>query len=249
MIISSNKLLLASVLSTALLAACGSGGSGSGVANNNPATTPNTPTVMEFKQAGYHSNGTVSTNLGTATSDGAKYTYQYEGKALDVTLPDGKSLPLVSSKDANGLVTTVGGTNYSYSRFGTVFSSNHSSPSEVFSMGVPTSNMPTTGSAQYKGLLLGDGMSSARQAFHTQFDVSFANKSLTGSGSTVDGTKVYEFRDGKILGNAFAGVFAYPAADTAGTFAGQFFGPNAAELGGYAHAEDGYTFSFGAKKQ
>ena len=240
---SQNTLWLVSVAAAVALSACGSGGSGSGVSNSQPTT----PTII--KQAGYDLNGMPSDNTATATSDGAKYTYQYEGKTLDITLPAGKSLPLVSSKDTNGLVTTVGGTNYSYSRFGAVFSANRESPSEVFSVGVPTSNMPTTGSAQYKGLLLGDGMTSDRQAFYTQFDVSFANKTLTGTGNTVDGVKVYEFRDGKILGNTFAGVFAHPAADTAGTFAGQFFGPNAAELGGYAHGQEGYTFSFGAKKQ
>lgn len=243
---------MVSVAAAVALSACGSGGSGSGVSNSNPTTPtpPTKPTVTEFKQAGYNSpKGTASTNLATATSDGAKYTYQYEGKTLDITLPSTKAGTVVSSTDGSGLTTAVGGSTYSYSRFGSVFSKNQSSPSEVFSVGVPTSNMPTTGSAQYKGLLLGAGMTSDRQAFHTQFDVSFADKTLTGSGNTVDGTKVYEFRDGKIAGNAFAGVFAHPAAETAGTFAGQFFGPNAAELGGYAHAEDGYTFSFGAKKQ
>ena len=242
---------MVSVAAAVALSACGSGGSGSGVSNSNPTTPtpPTKPTVTEFKQAGYGSQGTASTNLAAATSDGAKYTYQYEGKTLDITLPSTKAGTVVSSTDGSGLTTVVGGSTYSYSRFGSVFSKTQSSPSEVFSVGVPTSNMPTTGSAQYKGLLLGAGMTSDRQAFHTQFDVSFADKTLTGSGNTVDGTKVYEFRDGKIAGNAFAGVFAHPAAETAGTFAGQFFGPNAAELGGYAHAEDGYTFSFGAKKQ
>ena len=245
---SQNTLWLVSVAAAVALSACGSGGSGSGVSNSNP-TTPTKPTV-EFKQAGYNGpKGTISTNLATATSDGAKYTYQYEGKTLDITLPSTKAGTVVSSTDGSGLTTVVGGSTYSYSRFGAVFSANRESPSEVFSVGVPTSNMPTTGSAQYKGLLLGDGMTSDRQAFHTQFDVSFANKTLTGTGNTVDGTKVYEFRDGKIAGNAFAGVFAHPAAETAGTFAGQFFGPNAAELGGYAHGQEGYTFSFGAKKQ
>ena len=246
---SQNTLWLVSVAAAVALSACGSGGSGSGVSNSNP-TTPTKPTVTEFKQAGYNGpKGTISTNLATATSDGAKYTYQYEGKTLDITLPSTKAGTVVSSTDGSGLTTVVGGSTYSYSRFGAVFSANHESPSEVFSVGVPTSNMPTTGSAQYKGLLLGDGMTSDRQAFHTQFDVSFANKTLTGTGSTVDGVQVYEFRDGKILNNTFAGVFAHPAADTAGTFAGQFFGPNAAELGGYAHGQEGYTFSFGAKKQ
>lgn len=255
---SHNTVWLASVAAAVILSACGSGGSGSGVSSTttpiaNPSkpatpTTPTAPVVTEFKQAGYNSNGTVSTNLAIATSDGAKYTYQYAGKTLDVTMPSVKS-GIVVSTDGSGLTTIVGGADYSYSRFGAVFSTKQASPSEVFSVGVPTSDMPSTGSAQYKGLLLGDGMTSSRQAFHTQFDVSFANKNLTGTGNTIDGVKVYEFRDGKILGNAFAGVFAQPAAETAGTFAGQFFGPNAAELGGYAHMEDGYAFSFGAKKQ
>lgn len=163
-------------------------------------------------------------------------------------MPNVKSGTVVSA-DGSGLTTIVGGAGYSYSRFGAVFSKGQALPAQVFSVGVPTSDMPTTGNAQYKGLLLGDGMTSSRQAFHTQFDVSFANKTLAGTGNTIDGVKVYEFRDGKILGNTFAGVFAQPAAETEGTFVGQFFGPNAAELGGYAHMEDGYTFSFGAKKQ
>ena len=250
-----NTLWLASVAAAVVLSACGSGGSGSGVsstttpiANPSKPTIPTAPVVTEFKQAGYNSNGTVSTNLATATSDGAKYTYQYAGKTLDVTMPNVKSGTVVSA-DGSGLTTIVGGAGYSYSRFGAVFSKGQALPAQVFSVGVPTSDMPTTGSAQYKGLLLGNGMNSEREAFYTQFDVSFANKTLAGSGSTVDGVKVYEFRDVMILGNAFAGVFAQPAAETAGTFAGQFFGSNAAELGGYAHMEDGYTLSFGAKKQ
>ena len=259
---SHHTLWLASVAAAVVLSACGSGGSGSGVSSTTtpianpskpttPATpaTPTTPVVTEFKQAGYNSNGTVSTNLAVATSDGAKYTYQYAGKTLDVTMPNVKSGTVVSTTDGSGLTTTVGGTGYSYSRFGAIFAKGQALPAQVFSVGVPTSDMPTTGSAQYKGLLLGNGMSSERGAFYTQFDVSFANKTLTGLGSTVDGVKVFEFRDGKILGNTFAGVFAQPAAETEGTFAGQFFGPNAAELGGYAHMEDGYTLSFGAKKQ
>ena len=76
---SQNTLWLVSVAAAVALSACGSGGSGSGVSNSNP-TTPTKPTVTEFKQAGYDSKGTVSANLATATSDVAKYTYQYEGK-------------------------------------------------------------------------------------------------------------------------------------------------------------------------
>lgn len=108
----------------------------------------------------------------------------------------------------------------------------------------------TTGTAQYKGLLVGEGMKSTGEAFPTQFDVSFANKTLSGvANSNVDGKMVFEFRDGKILGNTFAGVFAQPAAETSGTFTGRFYGPNAAELGGYTNLEDIQAMTFGAKKQ
>ena len=105
------------------MSACGSGGSGSGVSNSNPTTPtpPTKPTVTEFKQAGYGSQGTASTNLAAATSDGAKYTYQYEGKTLDITLPNIKAGTVVSSTDGSGLTTVVGGSTYSYSRFGAVF--------------------------------------------------------------------------------------------------------------------------------
>lgn len=143
-----NKLVCASVISVALLAACGSGGSGSGVSANSgsASTSPSTtPKVTEFKQAGYLVDTSVSSNVATAKSDGSSYTYEYGGQVLNVTLPNTKAQGLVSMTDGNGLVTSVGGSTYSYSRFGAVFSDKNTSRAEVFSIGTPTENMPTTG--------------------------------------------------------------------------------------------------------
>lgn len=251
-----------SVLAILVLTACGSGGSGSGVSPSTSTGTTTTPVKTDisvsngFKVSDGSSKGT---GVAQATSAG-KYTYTYNGQALDLTLP-GMTAGTVVNLTSGGINQMIGGTTFSYSRFGAVSPKDQAMNGEVFYMGMQTVNMPTTGSAVYKGQAIGAAVNGT--AFDNgpmTFNVNFGNKTIAPTIDVADTDIV--FKQGVITGNGFSGTVVTDengVAFSSGAYSGKFFGPNAEELGGSAHlaltpAANGdknyeITFSFGGKKQ
>lgn len=271
---SQNTLRWASVLATVstvvLLSACGSGGSGSGVSapaptpkpnttsstSTNPSTTtpatPSNPQTSSYTFQGVKVAEGTSAGLAVADSSG-KYTYNYNGSVVDITYK-GISAGQIINLDVGDVNQVVGGSTYSYSRFGAMAPKGHAEKGEVFYMGQLTANMPTTGTAVYKGLAVDRWVTDTGvKIFNSSpvmFNVDFAKKTLSGS---TEGN-IYMFEAAPISGNHFAGNLKYGQFIT-GNYAGSFFGPNAEELGGIgqfkpdADGNDAGAFSFGARKQ
>lgn len=220
------------LLSIALLSftGCG-GGSSSNDAVTTPSTpsTPTTPTTTTNYQGLY---GVGATNAGTATvSSTGAYTYGYNGTSIDLS-PSGLSAANVISLTSNGVKEVIGGSTYSYSRFGGVAPSTDLTKSQVFYVGTKTTTMPTTGTATYSGQVVDSSLANSA----VTFNVNYGAKTITGTSSALT------FSNGTISGSDFTGNVSGN-----GTFKGSFFGTNAAELGGTGTTA-GNAFSFGAKK-
>lgn len=189
--------------------------------------------------------------MAVADSSG-RYTYNYNGSVVDLSYT-GQSGGMLNF-DLKGVNYVVGDSTYSYSRFGAVAPKDHAEKGEVFYMGQLTANMPTTGTAVYKGLAVDRGVTDAGiQNFNplpVMFNVDFAKKTLSGAAES----NIYVFEPAAISGNRFSGDVKY-GQYTTGNYAGAFFGPNAEELGGIgkfkpdANGNDAGAFSFGARKQ
>jgi len=189
-------------------------------------TTTTNPTFQGLKAIG-------GADAGLGRVENGKYLYVYNGDDIDMTSNGITAGTVVSMNigDTN-TKTVIGGTTYSYSRFGAIAPSDDLSQAEVFYMGTKTTSMPATGSATYEGLVVEHDMSNTSASFN----VDFGAKTIVGSA----GDK--SFTNGVITGADFAGDVSGN-----GQFQGSFFGNDAAELGGTG-TSDGNAFSFGAKK-
>jgi hypothetical protein len=245
-----------------VMAACGSGGSGSGATAATTSTTSTsttsttTSTTPNSFQGVVRSTGVAS---GVGTVNAGKYTYTFDGHAIDVTSPSvtaGYTVNLTS----NGINTVIGGTTYAYSRFGAVGYSDALKNGDVFYMGTPTVTMPTTGTARYVGALIqynygnpftptGDMTNAGLTARNANFNVDFGAKTLTGTSDYTSGDmmSLLSFQNGTIQGSAFSGQLVNNG--MSGSFSGSFFGPNAEELGGVGKLGSGESLPFGAKRQ
>ncbi|MBN2768447.1 MAG: transferrin-binding protein-like solute binding protein [Campylobacterales bacterium] len=224
-----------------ILSACGGGGSGSA----EPTATIATYTGLE---AATGDDAGVASVVGVG--DDAVYTYNFKGTPVDVTL-DGISAGTFYTSTEGAIAQHIGGTTYSYSRFGVIASYNtfssgdHITEGEVFYVGQKTSSMPTTGTATYHGhtttLSEGDFLDAS-----VTFDVDYGSRKISGN---VDDGMIFD--ETNIVGSDFSGTVSFEA-EAAGDYHGSFFGPNAEELGGVGTLgdESGYVgFSFGAQKE
>ena len=249
------KMILAA--STSVLFACGSSGSGSGATGPSTDGTTGgtsggtTTPVNSVFQGAKILDGAAA---GTATYDAAKakYTYNFNGTAIDVT-SRGITAGTVVDMTVGGNKQMLGGTTYAYSRFGAIGPVGNLDAADVFYVGQKTVNMPISGTAVYKGLGIGmadsDGAGVAFSHAPVSFDVNFGAKTISGQ---VDGLPT-RFNQAPITGNSFAGTLSNGT--QSGSYAGSFFGPAAEELGGIGKfnidvdGNDNDVFSFGAKKQ
>ena len=242
------QLLSVSVVAVAF-SACGGGGGGGAASNATPVTPP-APTTIAASIAGVKFKGATPTaKMAVARTDGT-FIYNHNGQALDITL-SGIQAGGMASITENGIGKVVGGTTYSYSRFGYV-TTNPNVPRDLngvvsFYTGLRTVNMPTVGSATYYGKLMVDE--------NINFYVNYGNKTIASSVVPLDSTTNLQLTNGTIHGNTFSGTTRGGALGDSmvdlGSFEGGFFGPNAEELAGMATVSDGIdavAFSFGAKK-
>lgn len=249
--------LVAALLIT--FTACGSGGGGSSqvsTPNNNTSSessNTNSENSTGFENTGNSNNSSSNNNTENSTtskadfivlySDGIKstnqvsvnngeYSFTRNGHTISLNTPvmmAGKLLDLTDSKTSRKV---IGGSTYSYSRFGAIVSGQYLTQTEMFYVGEKTTNMPTKGTATYSGLVIDHNLTSD----DVKFNVNFADKTISGTSSNLT------FTDGKITGADFKGDVSGN-----GTFNGSFFGDAAAELGGVG-TSNGKGFSFGAKK-
>ena len=260
--------VLAAILS---LAACGGGGGSSVTTSSSSTPTPAprptptppptptpTPSPAPAPSAQYQGVHLTAGSNQAHTAHAQSYNsntlneIQVGSRTVTVKYPGisvGKFINL--GPHDNKMIASDG--SLSYSRFGAYFGPDKSAAeiangarstqtNKVFSMGQVTTNMPTTGTAVYNGLSLGSRTGDVYDYGTSRFNVDFGAKTISG---TVSNTAYSADLRGTISGASFSG------AHNGVNMSGNFYGPNAAELGGvYNGISNGRAVvgSFGAKR-
>lgn len=206
--------------------------------NNQPSAPTNT--AIRGNQMALSQTSVAGTNKAIV---GAKdtATVMVDGRAISFDLPGffvGKSYQVHSLNFNGRQVVRVGsGQNLlNHSRFGYLKEGANGTPT-LFSQGVVTTNMPTTGSATYQGHAAHVSAGNARMT-EANFKVDYGAKTVLG---TIVGVGVD--LAGTIQGNQFSG------SKNGVTTHGYFYGNHAAELGGTYKNENGsVSGAYGATK-
>ncbi|MCK3655568.1 hypothetical protein A4G19_07350 [Pasteurellaceae bacterium Macca] len=207
------------------------------VTENKPTAQP-TVTAPSNKTGGVVVNSTVK-NL---TESENPNIILVDGKTIRVGYED-VGIHAYAFGRFNGSAYCCG--QYSAMRFGALDTKDGNS--YVFYNGLPSQNVPTSGTANYSGhSIIKAGAGSDWVEGTSQFQVDFGAKTLKGSltseqASTVD-------IKAQISGNDFAGSASSKAFSSA-KVEGKFYGPNAAELGGlFKDDKNSWSGAFGAKR-
>lgn len=257
------------LVTCAMLAACGSSGGSdnhsepnhtatnntSSTSNNSNNSATNTPSSTNSTHTGHASvvkavgDGEAVSVTKVKLSDPSLTKINVEGKDITIGYPNifSGSWSDINIRDAS-LKVCCG--SYSDIRFG-VYESGENDHAYFFHNGNPTKNMPASGLASYNGhvIIAGDTPHFDDEDYlkgSTQFTADFANKTLEGS-LNVDTMKAINVK-ANISGNNFAGTASSTDFDTSANVNGKFYGDNAKELSGVFH--DGKTWggAFGAAK-
>ncbi|WP_066802381.1 Slam-dependent surface lipoprotein [Moraxella oblonga] len=247
-------LSLAIAISSALaLTACGGGGSSGGstaqpstpVVKPNP-TNPTNPAKVQISGESLVVNTKADTDgkfINTNTDN--INTLNVDGKTFNIGSPN---IIFGSFGDINNaqLHTTISGTHMKYAKYGFVRDKN-AQMEYYFYQGekTPVANVPTTGTANYKGqsIYACETCNSQMVQGTSEFKVDFGKKTLSGS---ISNAKVSNIAlNATISGNSFNGK------NSAGTETrGAFFGDKAQEISGaYVNNEKAFGGVFGATKQ
>ena len=248
------------------LAACGSSGGGSSVSPSpapaptprpapspSPAPSPAPAPSSQYKGVHLTAGSTQAhTARAQAYNSNTLNEIQVGSRTVTVKYPGISAGTFGTFNTRNQNVTSSDGS-LSYSRFGAYFGadktdaeiangSRSTQTNKVFSMGQVTTNMPTTGTAVYNGLSLGSSTGNTYDRGTSRFNVNFGAKTI--SGAVTNAAYSIDLR-GTISGASFSG------AHNGVNMSGNFYGPNAAELGGvYNGTSNGKSVvgSFGAKR-
>lgn len=242
-------LLISSAL---LLAACGGGGGDNNTPQDPPKPAPQQPNNQGNAKGAYQGSVAI-VPTGTAIHAGTKLlktasdslgVIHANGKQITAQFPNiiSGGFTILNGQNINGKsykTFIVSGYKYPNSKFGYITEGNED---YIFSHGALTTNMPTSGRVKYDG----DAIIARAGAVTTgdaDFVADFGAKTLTGK---IDDSKGFAFSPvhihATINGNSFI-TGAGPV--NAG---GNFYGPNAAELGGvFNDASQELSGSFGAK--
>ena len=242
--------------------------SGNGNGNNAPAPQQPTPPATPAPQAQYGGTAYYTENdrsfneyaqgRGNVPVNGNLSSITVQGREINITTPEAftESQTLLHMNDsrAHGVASHIGDRRLSYTRFGLQMDNTDSLQYRAFAIGslTPIADVPTSGTARYAGSSV---FSSSASSYHTEpanFDVDFGAKTVHGrihSGLGMPNA-VMEF-GGTINGASFSGT------KDALNMQGNFYGPNAAEMGGTfkgVYAIPGGDLlhvngSFGAKRQ
>ena len=242
--------------------------SGNGNGNNAPAPQQPTPPATPAPQAQYggtayytesdRSFNEYAQGRGNVPVNGNLSSITVQGREIDITTPEAftesQTLLHMNGSRARGVASHIGDSRLSYTRFGLQMDDTDSLQYRAFAIGslTPVADVPTSGTARYAGSSV---FSSSAISYTTQpanFDVDFGAKTVHGrihSGLGMPNA-VMEF-GGTINGASFSGT------KDALNMQGNFYGPNAAEMGGTfkgVYAIPGGDLlhvngSFGAKRQ
>ena len=242
--------------------------SGNGNGNDAPAPQQPTPPATPAPQAQYGGTAYYTENdrsfneyaqgRGNVPVNGNLSSITVQGREINITTPEAftESQTLLHMNDYRtpGVDSHIGDSRLSYTRFGLQMDDTDSLQYRAFAIGslTPVADVPTSGTARYAGSSV---FSSSASSYHTEpanFDVDFGAKTVHGrihSGLGMPNA-VMEF-GGTINGSSFSGT------KDALNMQGNFYGPNAAEMGGTfkgVYAIPGGDLlhvngSFGAKRQ
>jgi len=267
-------------LAALTLAACGSSGGGD-AGSSSQAPTKDKPATQANQPTKKQNNSNTPMLPSSNNKTGGVIVVDDEGgrvvtKNIALTSPnlykinvDGKDIPIgfgpgISSGDwtvskaqtingmkLNGKLEVCCGS-YSNVRFGAIESQDPSQDDIFFYNGYPTTSMPSSGVASYRGdsIISADTDKLPDEDYlkgSSSFTADFGNKKLTGTLSThnKDVVKI----DANISGNGFSGTAKSELLNSQGKAEGKFYGENAKELGGSAKANDNsWVASFAAKK-
>ena len=267
-------------LAALTLVACGSSGGGD-AGSSSQAPTKDKQAAQTTQPAKKQNNSNTPMLPSSNNKTGGVIVVDDEGgrvvtKNIALTSPnlykinvDGKDIPIgfgpgISSGDwtvskaqtingmkLNGKLEVCCGS-YSNVRFGAIESQDPSQDDILFYNGYPTTSMPSSGVASYKGdsIISADTDKLPDEDYlkgSSSFTADFGNKKLTGTLSTrnKDVVKI----DANISGNGFSGTAKSDLLNSQGKAEGKFYGENAKELGGSAKANDNsWGAAFAAKK-
>lgn len=267
-------------LAALTLVACGSSGGGD-AGSSSQAPTKDKPATQANQPTKKQNNSNTPMLPSSNNKTGGVIVVDDEGgrvvtKNIALTSPnlykinvDGKDIPIgfgpgISSGDwtvskaqtingmkLNGKLEVCCGS-YSNVRFGAIESQDPSQDDILFYNGYPTTSMPSSGVASYKGdsIISADTDKLPDEDYlkgSSSFTADFGNKKLTGTLSTrnKDVVKI----DANISGNGFSGTAKSDLLNSQGKAEGKFYGENAKELGGSAKANDNsWGAAFAAKK-
>ena len=227
-----------------------------------------------------NSSNSASTSLNNKTGGAIVIDSDNKGKVTAKTVAltsanlykinvDGKDIPIgfgpgisargwtqataktINGMKLNGKLEVCCGS-YSNVRFGAIESQDPSQDDILFYNGYPTTSMPSSGVASYRGdsIISADTDKLPDEDYlkgSSSFTADFGNKKLTGTLSThnKDVIKI----DANISGNGFSGTAKSELLNSQGKAEGKFYGENAKELGGSAKANDNsWGAAFAAKK-
>ena len=267
-------------LATLTLAACGSSGGGD-AGSSSQAPTKDKQAAQTTQPAKKQNNSNTPMLPSSNNKTGGVIVVDNEGdnvvtKNIALTSPnlykinvDGKDIPIgfgpgisargwtqataktINGMKLNGKLEVCCGS-YSNVRFGAIESQDPSQDDILFYNGYPTTSMPSSGVASYRGdsIISADTDKLPDEDYlkgSSSFTADFGNKKLTGTLSThnKDVVKI----DANISGNGFSGTAKSDLLNSQGKAEGKFYGENAKELGGSANANDNsWGAAFAAKK-
>ena len=268
-------------LAALTLVACGSSGGGdAGSSSQAPTKDKQAAQTTQSAKKQNNSSNSASTSSNNKTGGAIVVDSDTKGNVTAKTVAltsanlykinvDGKDIPIgfgpgigsggwsvfkaqtINGMKLNGKLEVCCGS-YSNVRFGAIESQDPSQDDILFYNGYPTTSMPSSGVASYKGdsIISADTDKLPDEDYlkgSSSFTADFGNKKLTGTLSThnKDVVKI----DANISGNGFSGTAKSDLLNSQGKAEGKFYGENAKELGGSAKANDNsWVASFAAKK-
>ncbi len=257
---SSGRLMIAS-LAICLIIGCSSGGGGHhggpSAGQENGASSPGgSDTGGGDKQ---NSNGgqeatdnsaTIPSSNATAGTAAVQTYISPEGTTYTLAGIAGTSMKM----GADGSLSYASNGENGYARFGSWYSKTHAKTEYFYTGDNPTraEQVPVEGSATYIGRAIRnnttDGSSTTGGSTGANFSVDFSAKTISGSTEDRAGFAAVNM-NGNIKGGGFSG--SAKSGTSVGSFAGHFYGADAAELAGMASFESDATknIAFGAVRQ
>ena len=218
--------------------------SGNGNGNNAPAPQQPTPPATPAPQAQYGGTAYYTENdrsfneyaqgRGNVPVNGNLSSITVQGREIDITTPEAftesQTLLHMNGSRARGVASHIGDSRLSYTRFGLQMDDTDSLQYRAFAIGslTPVADVPTSGTARYAGSSVFSSSAISYTTEPANFDVDFGAKTVHGrihSGLDMPNA-VMEF-GGTINGSSFSST-----KDTLLHMQGNFYGPNAAEMGG-----------------